>query len=169
MDGSFETEKRGDRPPYPSLEVIYELALAQLKGRLERIDALDSRIGALLGFTAVIVALLLNAELVIGRWNWIMTAGAGLMLSGLVMLFLAFSAQPYRRDPNLRQLRERHRRLPLIETQLRVVENIVDAIRQNDGALERKAWLLNGAALLALTGLLVVAVRAIYLLQGGHP
>jgi hypothetical protein len=169
MEDSSDSGVRGERTPYPSLELVYQLALAQLRGRLERIDALDSKIATLLGFTAVIVALLLNADLVVDRWNWITTVGAGLLLSGLVLLFLAFSAQPYRRDPNLRQLRERHRRLPVVETQLRVVENIVDAIRENDGALERKTLLLNGAALLALIGLLVVAARALYLLQGGHP
>jgi hypothetical protein len=168
MEGSSDTAERGDGSSYPSLRLIYELALAQWAGRLERIDAADSKIATLLGFTAVIVALLLNAEFVVDGWNWVTTAGAALLLLGVVVLFVAFRAHRYRRDPDLSQFREQYQGLPVAETQLRVVDNLVDAIRQNDATIEGKAKLANVAALLALVGLLLVAVRTVYLLQGGH-
>jgi hypothetical protein len=38
-----------NEPSYPSLELIYELTLAQLQRQLARIDALDAKLATLVG------------------------------------------------------------------------------------------------------------------------
>jgi hypothetical protein len=164
MEG--EPERQGEAA-YPSLELIYELALRQLEGRLERIDALDSKLGALLGFVAVVLALLLNSDFVVGRWSWATTAGTSLLLLALLVLFLAFAARTLRRDPDLRVLRWQHVGRPIEETQFGVIDTVIDAINKNDTMIVWKSRFLNGAVFLALLGLLIVAVRLLYLLQGG--
>jgi hypothetical protein len=152
---------------YPSLGLIHELALRQLEGRVERIDALDSKLGALLGFTAIVLALLLNSDVVLGRWNWITTVGASLLLLGLLLLFFAFAARISRLDPDLRALREQHTSRSPVETRLQIIDAAIDAVHENDVVIVWKSRYLDAAVLLALFGLLVVTGRVIYFLQGG--
>jgi hypothetical protein len=132
-----------------------------------KFDALDSKLGALLGFIAIVLALLLNSDLVVGGWNWVMTTGAGFLLFALLLLFLAFAARVFRIDPDLRALREQHASRSPEETRFRVIDAVIDAVRLNDAHILWKSRYLSAAVLLALLGILVVAVRVLYLLQGG--
>jgi len=118
--------------------------------------------------TAAALALLLNSRLVVDQWSWVTTAGAGLLLLALLVLFVAFAARIFRLDPELRALREQHAGRPTQETRFRLIDVAIDAVNENDRRIVQKSHYLNAAVLLALLGLLVVAVRSIYLLQGGY-
>jgi hypothetical protein len=85
------------------------------------------------------------------------------------LAMLAFAARVCRIDPDLRALREQHASRSPEETRFRIIDAAIDAVRENDASIVWKSRYLSAAVLLALLGLLVVAARAIYLLQGGSP
>jgi hypothetical protein len=128
-----------NEPSYPSLELIYELTVAQLQRQLARIDALDAKLATLVGFSGVLLALIFSADFLTEGRNPVMSAAAALLLAALVLLLIALRVGATSFDPDVRALRVQYPNRPIEETRFDIIDNVIGAIDANEDKLRWKA------------------------------
>lgn len=147
---------------YPSLELVYELTVEQLRGQIARIEALDAKIATVVGFTGVLLILTVTAGERIDAPPGPLAAAAVLLLGSVLILLLALRVRRYRFDPDVRVLRQDYLNLPVDQTRIGVIDTVVEALDANDEQLRWKGRLLNAGGALTCAALTCVAGAAVY-------
>jgi preprotein translocase subunit SecG len=151
---------------YKSINVTY----AEVKDRLDKqsdtIDAIDSKTGIILGFTATVSAIAFSRKYVLvfhGPKDIITTiisilAGVFLIIS-LILAIISYKPKTYTRDPNPKGLMKY-----LTETETKtkeaLIDNWIDSFKENERTMHQKTKLFRGSLWFLLSGSFLLGILA---------
>ena len=154
-----------------SLELVYTEAKLRLDQQFEQIESLNTRASVLLGFLTVIMSITAGFAAVVPKGlkgielRTAFALGAVLVLmyvATVLLLFLAYRVEDYRRDPEPGPLRDHY----LVEepraTMRVVLNNLVHSYELNKSAIDFKVKALRAAyTLFMIEAVYIVGVAAL--------
>lgn len=163
-----EVARPGTEYPDAEPDLMYELARDRLAVQVLSVDALDGRLGAVVGWGSI-VALFVAGVLVFrhsplndGTVQFFLVLGGGAYTILLLVCLSALLPRRWLANPNLDQVWREHHRLPVHDIRWRVAADFIGFWRLNEPHYESKTRKLLTAHLLlvaeAVTALVTVAL-----------
>ena len=152
---------------YPSLDLIYETVRERLRLQMEQIDTFDTKASISLAASGIIFGALIGF-LSEAPQEWEVALAIGAMLISVAATLSVVSLWLIRVDhpPNVSRLRDTYLVSSIDDTKLAIIDVSLEAIERNQGRIRRKIFILIGAFLFLLLGILTLASYLLLLLLG---
>jgi hypothetical protein len=126
-----------------SLDFIFDEVSRQIDSQSSRIDALNEKASIILGFSGVILTLLMSSAATIALKSWItfisICIAAFLAAVTMVTSALAYGIRKYRLDPDPESLAKGYLDQPLDVVKLQVLSNKIETYKKNERIVDRIA------------------------------
>lgn len=155
---------------YPSRDVAYKKLDGMVDRQLRQIDAIDSKIGSTLGFTGVVLSILLSNK--IGsfvtiftdpKWlDFIYLGAVALVFASLIFNIFAHKSRDYKGGPTTDNIIDVYIKADPKWTKIRMAKELSVSYRENKDIIEKKLDKFNLSLWLLFGGLGLMAVHWAY-------
>lgn len=165
-------EKKNFNPNnYPSLDVALQEAKEAVDEQIEEIDAIDDKVGTILGFTGIIFSVIVGSNFRSIYSFWSMTPNWSLyLLLGAIFLVLlsislnvwAYRVKDYSAGPNPEKLIDNYAKKNKKWVKAKLVAIYIKAYEGNEETVEGKTDRLRWSTYALFSGLFLIAIRFSY-------
>jgi hypothetical protein len=155
-------------PQYPSLDFIFDEVSRQVDRQFAQIDFLNTKAGILLGFSGVILTLILaSAGTLVSTgtnpawtWNWVtfpsIIGATVCAILAMIAALMAYGVRKFRWDPQPRNLAEQYLHKSSETTKLQLLSNKIQTLEENDHIVSKMAHQVSiSQGILLVDGILV--------------
>lgn len=157
---SYETKETMMEQELPSINIVSDEVRRTLDFQFKQLDGLVTKSGVVLGVSGVILTLLVTSFL--GKSDLansllIKVALAPILLS-LILSLISISIGKWAKPPQLERLRSHYITQPANETTLKIIDIVMEAIKNNDKRIKTRICLWKSSYFILGIGLIFLAI-----------
>ena len=148
----------GEEKKDENLELIYEEAKSKLKDQLLSVDQITTKFSIILGFNGVIAAVLIQKLGEVKDLNIFLGISLLMLIISIILGLIGIDIKKYRRDPDPGNLYEIYKSEKVSETKETLIQNFIEAYRENDKKLNKLIIVFRSSILITLGAIIFMFI-----------